>query len=97
MSDDQEFPPVEGAKLLQAELLAAKRRNSKLFWTGDESWILWDNQQSGSCLQINQDLPVQVKQMNRPHKLIVTVFLISQALPLSMCSRKARDSTQRTS
>jgi hypothetical protein len=62
LSDDRKMTPVEGAELLQVQRLAAKRRNRSMLWTGAGSWIVWDNQRSGSWLQINQELPVRFKQ-----------------------------------
>jgi hypothetical protein len=74
LSDAQQVGPLDGFKLLRAELLAAKRRNWKFFSTGNESWILWNTQQSGSWLAVDQKLPVRTKQTISTPKSMATVF-----------------------
>jgi hypothetical protein len=74
LSEAQKVERIDSAKRLRAELLAAMRRNWKLFWTGNESWILWNMQRSGSCLAFDQELPVRVKQMIGVPTSMLTVF-----------------------
>jgi hypothetical protein len=40
LSDAQNVLRIDGAKLLQTELLAVRRRNWNWFWADDESWML---------------------------------------------------------
>jgi hypothetical protein len=61
-------------RLLGAGLLRAKQRNWNLFWTGDEAQILLDVQPSASWLEVDQELPVSVKQTIGAQESIVTVF-----------------------
>jgi hypothetical protein len=63
----------------RAELLTAKRRNRNLFWTGDESWILWNMQQSGSWVKADEELPVRIEQAVGAQKSMLTVFLNSRS------------------
>jgi histone-lysine N-methyltransferase SETMAR len=74
LSDAQKVARVEGANSLRSALLTAKHQNWNLFWTGDESWVLWDTQRSGSWLEIDQELPVRVKQTIGARKSMLTVF-----------------------
>jgi hypothetical protein len=74
LSDAQKLGRIDGAKLLRVELLAAKRRNWTLFWTSDESWILWSTQRSGSWRAVDQKLPVRMKQTVDAPKSMLTVF-----------------------
>jgi hypothetical protein len=79
LSDDQKVARVNGAKVLQQELLDAKKRNWDLFWTGDESWILWHNERLGSWLAVDQELPVRVRQTIGGRKSMLTVFFNPRA------------------
>jgi hypothetical protein len=78
--DAQKVGRIAGEELPQAELLAAKRRNWKSFWTGDKSWILWNTQRSGSRLAVDQELPVRVKQTIRPPTAEGALYAIAQQL-----------------
>jgi hypothetical protein len=53
-----------------------------LFWTGDESWILWNTQQSGSWLAVDEELPVSVKQTIAASKSMITIFLDPHSFPI---------------
>jgi hypothetical protein len=56
-------------------------------WTGDESWILWNTQKSGSWLAVDEELPVRVKQTIAAPKSMIAIFfnphsfLIVEILP----------------
>ena len=82
LSDDQKVARVDGANMLRAELLMARRRNWNLFWTGDESWILWNTQRSGSWLAVDEELPVRVKQTIAAPKSMITIFFNPHSFPI---------------
>jgi histone-lysine N-methyltransferase SETMAR len=79
LSDDQKVARVNGAKVLQQELLDAKKRNCDLFWTGDKSWILWHNERLGSWLAVDQELPIRVRQTIGWRKFMLIIFFNPRA------------------
>jgi hypothetical protein len=46
--DDDKKKQMSMAKSLEISLVRAQRRNWRNFWTGNESWIMWDNFPIGS-------------------------------------------------
>jgi len=75
LSDPQKAERVAMAKSLLKSLEKAQSRNWHGFWTGDESWILWVNQQKGSWLTVEEEIPKRVEQTIRARKSMVTIFL----------------------
>jgi hypothetical protein len=74
LSGTQQVAHINCAKLLSADLLAVRQWSCNLFWTDDESWILWNSQRSISWLTVEQELPVSVRQTIETPRSILTVF-----------------------
>jgi hypothetical protein len=91
LSEPQKVALFEGARMLEAE------QNWDLFWTGDESWILWDNQRSGSWFEIDQELPARSSRRSKLRNRCRQFSFIPATSWLPMCSSKVSHSTQHTS
>jgi hypothetical protein len=74
LTDDQRRRRVQLAVSLQAELEKAQRRNRMEFYTGDESWVLWENFPNECWLSLDEELPEGVRQTIGAEKSMLTVF-----------------------
>jgi hypothetical protein len=62
LSDDDNKKWMSMTKSLEISLVRVQRRNWQNIWTGNESWIIWDEFPTGSWSWDNQEIPQRIRQ-----------------------------------
>jgi hypothetical protein len=74
LSEDDKKKRVSMAKSLEISLVKAQQRNWRNFWTGDESWIMWDNVPIESWSPLDQEMPQRIRETISAKRLLLTIF-----------------------